>query len=211
MKNIFLLLILIFSSILFSQTSVQKYWHIYELQNARIVSDGKLYSFLRSQDSLERIHAAIAVANIQDSTSLSELYPLLNDTIPSVRKAALFAIGQIGKSSSAEILLQRISQEENYFVKKELFDALGKCGTKEHLQKLATLFSEISDECYIQALLRFANRRIKDSAATEILSTMLKSGNENSIKGIFYTLSRIQDTLFIKNHLSLLFPYFSCA
>ena len=55
---------------------------IAELQSSRSLVDGKLYGYLRSSDPSERSRAAIALANIQDSSSIQFLLPLLNDPFP---------------------------------------------------------------------------------------------------------------------------------
>ena len=78
------------------------------LQNSRSLSDGRLYRFLHSSDPLERSRAAIALANIQDSSSIQFLLPMLADPIPSVRRCAAFALGQIGNAQAGSPLLERI-------------------------------------------------------------------------------------------------------
>ena len=91
--------------------SAQTIDSIADLQNSRSLSDGRLYRLLRASDPMERSRAAIALANIQDSASIQFLLPMLKDSIPSVRRSAAFALGQIGNARAGSPLLERIQSD----------------------------------------------------------------------------------------------------
>jgi len=175
------------------------------LQNSRSLSDGRLYRFLHSSDPLERSRAAIALANIQDSSSIQFLLPMLADPIPSVRRCAAFALGQIGNAQAGSPLLERIRVEADPQCIREIADAVAKCGTRDNLHTLVEIAPSISREagpCVALSVARFAIRRIKDSIATEYVANLI--GFSESKEMAVYAMMRIGDSLSVKRHLPLL-------
>ena len=79
-------------------------WH----QDQRLLSDSVLVRYLEHKDSRIRRRAAIAIGNIQDTTSVPSLLPLLNDGTASVRGATAFALGEIGSPLAEQELAERM-------------------------------------------------------------------------------------------------------
>jgi len=176
---------------------------IAELQNARAIADGKLYAYLHSFNPAERSRAAIALANIQDSSSIPFLRPMLNDTIPSVRRSAAFALGQIGRREAAPFLIERIRLESDSMCSAEEIDALGKCGNAEDLKTLIAIARGASTNIQRSVPLsvaRFAIRRIKDSLATEYAASLI--GYSEFRPMAVYALMRIADSASVQRHLA---------
>ncbi len=175
---------------------------IAELQDSRSVADGKLYGYLYSSNPWERSRAAVALANIQDSSSIQYLLPLLNDSISSVRRSTAFALGQIGNSQAAFYLIQRIRLESDVKCAQEIIDAIGKCGSREHLVALIEMAPSISrtaQPAVALSVARFAIRRIKDSVATEYVASLI--ARSGFTQPAVYAMMRIGDSLSVKRHL----------
>ena len=202
------LTVLAFSSfVLFCYESVtaQTIDSIAELQNSRSLVDGKLYNYLHSSNPSVRSRAAVALANIQDSSSIQFLLPLLSDSIPSVRRSTAFALGQIGNSEAGSHLIERIQTESDSKCVHEIIDAVGKCGSSEHLKALIEMVPTFSREAQSSVALsvaRFAIRRIKDSLASEYVASLV--GHSESTQMAVYAMMRIGDSLSVKHHLPAL-------
>ena len=101
---------------------------IYTLQDAR--NAPALLPYLNHEKGTIRQETALAFASIQDKTAVPALASLLSDPESGVRKAAAFALGQTADSTAETSLLAAIDRETDHFVRAEMFEALGKCGTK---------------------------------------------------------------------------------
>jgi peptidylprolyl isomerase len=202
------LTVLAFSSfVLFCYESVtaQTIDSIAELQNSRSLVDGKLHNYLHSSNPSVRSRAVVALANIQDSSSIQFLLPLLSDSIPSVRRSTAFALGQIGNSEAGSHLIERIQTESDSKCVHEIIDAVGKCGSSEHLKALIEMVPTFSREAQSSVALsvaRFAIRRIKDSLASEYVASLV--GHSESTQMAVYAMMRIGDSLSVKHHLPAL-------
>ncbi|MGA9407792.1 MAG: HEAT repeat domain-containing protein, partial [Bacteroidota bacterium] len=178
---------------------------IEELQNSRSRVDGKLYRYLHSSNPSERSRAAVALANIQDSSSIPFLLPLLQDSIPAVRRSAAFAIGQIGGSRTGLLLLERLQLESDSTCVQEIIDAVGKCGTHEDLNALVVIaptFSGKTQSSVALSVARFAIRKIQDSVATEFVANLI--GRSECARMAVYAMMRIGDSSSVKRHLPAL-------
>jgi|GEM_PF-2132660 len=185
--------------------SAQTIDSIADLQNSRSLSDGRLYRLLRASDPMERSRAAIALANIQDSASIQFLLPMLKDSIPSVRRSAAFALGQIGRAGAGSPLLDCIKSDSDPGCVREFIDAAAKCGTRENLRALVEMMPTISrkfESSIALSVARFAIRRIKDSVATEYVAGLI--GNAESTDMAVYAMMRIGDSMSVKRHLPAL-------
>lgn len=164
MKNIFAAL-LISVSTLYAQQFTQQEKEILQLQDQRSLSDGKLVMFLRSTDAHLRFLAVRALANIQDTSSVHSLLPLLNDSTGEVRAVAAFALGQIGGDSADRALCHTLDVEQDSAVLSHVLEALGKCGSKSTLDSVLMYAEENSDKGlnndFALSLARFAIRGIK--------------------------------------------------
>ena len=100
-------------------------WH----QDQRSLGDSVLVRLLKHKEARLRARAAVALANIQDTSTIPFLVPLLSDRYRDVRAAAAFALGQIGSEACEDVLADRLRMETNSKVIARLLEALGKSGS----------------------------------------------------------------------------------
>ncbi len=175
------------------------------LQNSRSISDGKLYRYLESPDPGLRARAVIALANIQDTASISHLLPLLTDPDPIVRRNCSFALGQIGGAQAATPLLARLPVEVDIRSREAVLEALGKCGTIEDLRSLIVAgasMPKMLQGAVSLSVARFAIRKVKDSTATEFVARLI--GDNLTAPWATYALMRIADSGIVARHLPAL-------
>lgn len=100
---------------------------IYELQDRR---DTKaLLPLLKSKKEHHRIAAAMAFASIQDTIAIPYLNQMLQiDQDPMPRRAAAYALGQIGSTKALRILIAAFDQELFPPNRPYVMEAIGKCG-----------------------------------------------------------------------------------
>jgi cyclophilin family peptidyl-prolyl cis-trans isomerase len=117
--------------------SDEKLVHIYELQDRR---DAKaLLPLLKAKKESHRIAAAMAFASIQDTIAIPYLNQMLQiDQDPMPRRAAAYALGQIGSTKARGILIKAFDQELFPANRRYVMEAIGKCGDSSTI----TLFEE---------------------------------------------------------------------
>lgn len=167
--QLIVLLVAVSCSMAFSQKLSQDEREILMLQDQRSLGGGKLVSYVSSKDANLRYRAALALANLQDSTTITPLLPLLNDSESKVRSAAAFALGQIGSVIPQDSLLSRLSIEEDASVLALLAEALGRCGNEQALDAVTSYKpSEAASSvkaALAMSVVRFALRGIKNEQA----------------------------------------------
>ena len=109
---------------------------ILTLQDQRSLGNGALTAYLTNENPQLRSRALLALANIQDTTTVSSVASLLNDTDANVRAAAAFALGQLGVNKAQEQLLARLRQESDSTAAGRMFEALGRVGDERALDAL---------------------------------------------------------------------------
>jgi len=136
---------------------------ILTLQDQRSLGNGKLLSYLRSADGNLRYRAAIALANLQDSTTIGALLPLLEDPESNVRAADAFALGQIASPTPQDSLLARLKVESSPQVLARILEALGKIGDEQALDEIVAYQEprDVTGDLAI-SVARFALRGVKD-------------------------------------------------
>jgi cyclophilin family peptidyl-prolyl cis-trans isomerase/HEAT repeat protein len=138
---------------------------ILQLQDQRSLGLGKLPACLQDQNSQIRFKAAIALANLQDTSVISALSKSLIDREKEVRVASAFALGQIGTERSAAILLSALSTEIDTAVIAGILEALGKFGSQKCLDSLLTIGEmdslKFPDIDFSMCIARFAIRQIR--------------------------------------------------
>ena len=72
-----------------------------------------LLPFLTNSNPIYRREAALAFASVQAPAAVPGLVPLLRDGDYSVRRAAAYALGQIGDSTAVDSLLVRVQAASN--------------------------------------------------------------------------------------------------
>lgn len=119
----------------FSDPQIRK---IYEHQDRR---DGRaLVPFLKAKEPAHRKRAALAFASIQDTLFLPYLLQVAQtDETTEVRRAAVYAIGQMRDSAAAAGLLQCFHHELDYKGKALALEAVGKCADQHALELLVSM------------------------------------------------------------------------
>ena len=106
------------------------------LQDQRSLGNGTLAAYLVNQNPQLRSRALLALANIQDTTTVSSVATLLNDLEANVRAAAAFALGEIGTNKAQEQLLAQLRQERDSTAAGRMFEALGRVGDEKALDEV---------------------------------------------------------------------------
>ncbi|MGV3587027.1 MAG: peptidylprolyl isomerase [Adhaeribacter sp.] len=115
---------------------------IYTLQDERKADE--IVSFLKHESPQYRQQAALALASVQAKETIPILMPLLADKEPAVRRAAAYALGQIGDAAAEDGLIKYSTLEKTAYVHAEITEALGKCATQKGLNYL-TSFTPTND------------------------------------------------------------------
>jgi peptidylprolyl isomerase len=163
------------------------------LRDQRSLGEGKLTAYLRHKDAAVRFEAAIALGNLQDTSTISNLVSALEDSTSKVRASIAFAIGQIGSANAEEKLLFHLSSEQDPSVLSEELDALGKCGSKGGLDSLVAIARQrrkLPRGSVATSIARFAIRGIKSERSIELLFNLLESKNEDTQWRSLYGLWR---------------------
>lgn len=151
----------------FADTIIVK---IADFQDRRI-SDSVI-QYLRHEDVIYRREAALALASIQDSTTIKSLGALIDDPDSTVRKAVVFALGQTPSRLSENLLLEICGVEKNKFVLQDAIEAYGKVSTS---WKLALPFEDsILTAALAWSYYRVAVRGIADSSMNVKAAEFLK-------------------------------------
>ncbi|MCP5053311.1 MAG: hypothetical protein GY940_39465 [bacterium] len=104
---------------------------IYTLQNRRDAEGLKPY--FSHQNPGYRKAAATAFASVQDAAGVEPLAALLTDPVEAVRSAAAYALGQTRDNTAEPLLIKAYGNETSVPVKRDILEAIGKCGTKKGL------------------------------------------------------------------------------
>ena len=166
-------------------------WH----QDQRLLSDSVLVRYLEHKDSRIRRRAAIAIGNIQDTTSVPSLLPLLNDGTASVRGATAFALGEIGSPLAEQELAERMRSETDPDVVARLLDALGKSGSSHVFDDVVAfgfpkrMIALKADQAF--SIARFALRNIKSERGVWFCFDALEEQDPRIRWSALYALWRI--------------------
>jgi cyclophilin family peptidyl-prolyl cis-trans isomerase/HEAT repeat protein len=95
-----------------------------------------LLPYLTNPEARYREAAALALASVQDKQATAPLLPLLQDPDAATRRAAAYALGQAGDSTAAEPLAAHIPAAGSAVQRRYLFEALGRCVTRNSLRLL---------------------------------------------------------------------------
>ncbi len=167
---------------------------ILALQDARSLGDGFLLSSLQNKDRDLRFRAAIALANIQDTTTVEPLVPLLQDQDVQVRAAAAFALGQIGTLPAQKALVATLGSEQDLTVLSRIFEALGKCGDGQALGATVSYIPSGRNMAVKRdqalAIARFAIRRITSERAVWLCYDLLNDNHAETRLAASYALWR---------------------
>lgn len=177
-----------------SQKLTKEQKEILELQDSRSPDNGKLISYLQSTDKNLRYLAAIALANIQDTTTIESLVPLLGDEDVQVREAAAFALGQIGSTKAEKLLVNALTPDQGLLVLGRIFEALGKCGDSDGLNSIISSIPAAKNIAVkrdqAMAIGRLALRGIKSERGVWFCFDLLKDNHSETRWAALYALWR---------------------
>ena len=167
---------------------------ILELQNTRSLGNGRLISYLQSPDKDLRYRAAIALGNLQDTSTASPLIPLLGDPEEQVRAAAAFALGQIGSSTAVKALTNALRADQDVQVLSQIFEGLGKCGDREALNAVVAYVPSARNITLKRdqalSIARFALRRMISERGVWLCFDLLKDHGSETRSAALYALWR---------------------
>jgi cyclophilin family peptidyl-prolyl cis-trans isomerase len=160
---------------------------ILTLQDQRSVSDGRLIEYLASKDGNVRSRAALALANVADTSTVLAVIPLLADASREVRESAAFALGQIGDGRASRPLQERLSVETSAGVSARILEALGKCGPPEALESVISYRpgkgQPVMTSDQALSVARFAIRSLRSKRSIEFVASLL----DDSSSGVQWT------------------------
>ncbi|MCK4765349.1 MAG: peptidylprolyl isomerase [Candidatus Aminicenantes bacterium] len=141
---------------------------IYTLQDERRTAP--LFDYFKDKNPKYRRAAALACASIQDKKTVEPLASLLADESEAVRCAAAYALGQCGTKPAAPLLIKAYEKEKSPVVKRDILEALGKCGSRKGLEFLTGLKFRKRDNLLLTGralgIYRFALRGIISQQGT---------------------------------------------
>jgi cyclophilin family peptidyl-prolyl cis-trans isomerase len=94
--------------------------------------------FLSVDNPSHRYMAAFSLGSVQDTTAIKELSALLKDKYPEIRAMAAYSLGQTESPTAAQYLVESFDLDSVRTVQAAILEAVGKCGTMEHLKYMAT-------------------------------------------------------------------------
>ncbi|MGL5793175.1 MAG: HEAT repeat domain-containing protein [Waterburya sp.] len=97
---------------------------------------GRMLELLQSGTASDRMVAARAFCEIQDSRSIPLLIKLLDDVCPLVRVSTTYALGRNPDASAVEPLIKLLATDFNGYVRKGIVWALGNSKNRRALQPL---------------------------------------------------------------------------
>ena len=193
MKKVFIILLISISTVYAQQFKPQEK-EILQLQDQRSLGEGKLVSYLHSNDAHLRCLAVRALANIQDTSSVHSLIPLLKDSSNSVRAVTAFALGQIGGDSAERALCRVLDVKQDSVVFSCVLEALGKCGSHAALDSVLMFSENISQPLFQSdvalSVARFAIRGVKSERAIWKCFDYLSSADTSVRVNSLYALWR---------------------
>jgi peptidylprolyl isomerase len=164
-KLTFIILVVCIYSLPYAQTISPHEREILQLQDQRSLGDGKLVPYLKDQNATLRYHAALALANLQDTSTMEALAISLKDSDRNVRAASALALGQIRTGRAANELLSAVPSEKDTNVLAGILEALGKSGSPRFLDSLLHIDAQepmkFPGKEFAMCIARFAIRQIK--------------------------------------------------
>lgn len=175
--------------------SDDKLVNIYELQDRRDVD--ALLPLLKAKKESHRIAAAMAFASIQDTIAIPYLNQMLQiDQDPMPRRAAAYALGQIGSSKALSILIAAFDQELFPANRPFVMEAIGKCGDSTTVDLFENVeYQEILlQKGWAYGVLRLGLKGYQSDALKERMIQLLSSKDEElAILASHYVFRYLRD------------------
>ncbi len=116
-----------------------------EVMDSQRPDADEMLALLASEDVNQRMLAARAFCELEDSRAIPALIGLLSSACPLVRVSAAYALGRNPSPSAVEPLISQLDQDWNGYVRKGVAWALGNCRDPRALEPLTTtLLTDIS-------------------------------------------------------------------
>jgi cyclophilin family peptidyl-prolyl cis-trans isomerase/HEAT repeat protein len=148
----------------------------------------ELSGFLTDKRAAVRARAVLAVGRLQDSTTVTALLPLAEDTSVVVRREALFALGQIGHRSARAVLERHLAESDNECALLAV-EALGKLG--DHAATAAVVSQLGAQEPRRRGEAAVALWRLADSTALPALLARHRDPDPSVRWRVIYALEKI--------------------
>jgi cyclophilin family peptidyl-prolyl cis-trans isomerase/HEAT repeat protein len=155
--------------------------HIIDLQDQR--QTDSVAKYLQSPEANYRQRAAMAFGILTDSAALPKLIELLYDSSAEVQQAAAFAISHNATPAYENSLIDASMKANNPTVKTQLFEAIGKIGSKksmEYLYKLS-INSQWAKQEIATAIYQFSYRKIDNDTLFQLTYNILADTSSNTI------------------------------
>ena len=176
-KNTILFFLLFITVNLYSQDFSEDEKKILIYQDTRSLGPNReLLNYLKSPDGIMVSQTMLALANIQDSTTVDEIgNVLLSSSAKTNKSFSCFALGQIPCRKSTEYLLKAYTSDLDTFVTSAVLYAIGKTGSAETLDFLLNHIPEnaFSKSALAFAIAKFAIRNIKSEKAVQYLCGLM--------------------------------------
>lgn len=147
---------------------------IYDFQDRQMTDS--LLSYFRHDVPLYRYLSAMAFASVRAPEAIRPLAGLLSDNYASVRRAAAYAMGQIGTPEATPLLVENFEGNDTagFFAvsNSAILEAVGKTGDEEHLQLLSTITTYQPTDTFlllgqVRGIYRFGLRGLVSAAGTQ--------------------------------------------
>lgn len=164
----------------FSDPVIRK---IHDLADHRDIEG--LLPYLRDSNSQYRGETLMALGSVQVIGIADSIVNAMDSEIDGIRMAGAFALGQTYHETSAVQLRKLIKKEKAPLVLGMMYDALGKCGSEEDLDRLAEQNLTLQEtEGQAMGVFRFALRGIINDKGNNRMLILCSSGT--SLAGLTY-------------------------
>lgn len=96
----------------------------------------KMLALLESSNNQQKMLAARAFCEIEDTRAIPYLIQLLTDACPLIRVSAAYGLGRNPSSTAVEPLIHQLQRDWNGYVRKGIVWALGNCRDRRSLEPL---------------------------------------------------------------------------
>ena len=163
--------------------------------------------YLDSKDEKIAWRAAIALANIKDSTSVKTLLShLTKEKRQYVIDAIAFALGVFGPNQQAYKALSKIAKENPTT---ELFIALGRTVPKDDVESLSEILADTKTPaiCSASALIEVSLRKLIDENFAKQINLLAKNQDPEVLWRSVYAYSRTEDSSLLYRHIASIKEY----